>query len=156
MTTLSDNRLRKNSANFTYDNLFHRSHHHSHHYHCNVERRERTSDFHKWILQACSPRFLKFSNNQCQVKRLSAILFDYNKCACLPHWDSSLPSLQSAAPSQIHLVWIHFLLSAHSHSFLRHFGGGGVGLVEAMKKEIFKMRRRSRWSVLDTLWCRKK
>ena len=49
--------------------------------------------------------------------------------ACSPQLDSSLPSLQSEAPSQIHFRWMHLLLSVHSHSFLRHFGGGGVGLV---------------------------
>lgn len=48
---------------------------------------------------------------------------------CLPQLDSSLPSLHSGVPSQIHFRWIHFFLSLHSHSFLRHFGGGGVGRV---------------------------
>ena len=47
---------------------------------------------------------------------------------CLPQLLSSLPSLHSWAPSQIHFRWIHLLLSLQSHSFLRHFGGGGVGL----------------------------
>lgn len=46
-----------------------------------------------------------------------------------PQLASSLPSSHSGEPSQIHWLWMQCFLSAHIHSSLLHFNGGGVAWV---------------------------
>lgn len=114
----------------TYDNSFRRCYRHSRRCHHNVGWREHTSDCRKWTRPTCNRCCLKIGI----TKKSSSHTTNTPKLAkttkaCSPQLDSSLPSVQSGAPSQIHFRWMHLLLSVHSHSFLRHFGGGGVGLV---------------------------